>query len=174
MNCKRNDDIKTWGIMEVKYYAYDYNLCSSNILFKSCKIDEDIKTLGVVEVKHQTYMIYDNKIIYDECSTSFQTFILNPRLLVQVQRRSAKLPSHTCFAGVYCIEQAPSLWIFAIGSISSRTFKFTYRGFHVRTTRKQKEFEDSCYKIWSSLLGHSLLEKTLNSEILRNSSSRVG
>ena len=43
--------------MEVKYYAYDYNLCSSNILFKSCKIDEDIKTLGVVEVKHQAYMI---------------------------------------------------------------------------------------------------------------------
>ena len=69
--------------MEVKYYAYDYNLCSSNILFKSCKIDEDIKTLGVVEVKHQAYMIYDNKIIYDECSTGFQTFILNPRLLVQ-------------------------------------------------------------------------------------------
>ena len=49
--------------MEVKYYAYDYNLCSSNILFKSCKIDEDIKTLGVVEVKHQTYIIYDNKIM---------------------------------------------------------------------------------------------------------------
>ena len=79
----------------MKYYAYDYNLCSSNILFKSCKIDEDIKTLGVVEVKHQTYMIYDNKIIYDECSTGFQTFILNPRLLVQVQQRSAKLLSHT-------------------------------------------------------------------------------
>ena len=75
----------------MKYYAYDYNLCSSNILFKSCKIDEDIKTLGVVEVKHQAYTIYDNKIIYDGCSTGFQTLILNPRLLVEVQRRRAKL-----------------------------------------------------------------------------------
>ena len=95
--------------MEVKYYAYDYNLCSSNILFKSCKIDEDIKTLGVVEVKHQAYTMYDNKIIYDGCSTGFQTLILNPRLLVEVQRRRAKLLSHICFAGVHCIEQPPSL-----------------------------------------------------------------
>ena len=33
--------------------------------------------------------------------------------LVQVQRRCAKLLSHTCFAEVHCIERSPSLWIFA-------------------------------------------------------------